>query len=130
MLEEVSLRLSVLILIISVFFIGCEKKTSYKKHTEKYYQQKFCKVVGGKMEVRLKDRTRVDCLTNEYAIEVDFAKKWAEGIGQSLYYALMTAKKPAVALIVGEKDKRYLKRLKKVANKLNIKIFLIPKEKK
>jgi len=127
MLEGVSLRLSVLILIISIFFIGCEKKTSYKKHTEKYYQQKFCKVVGGKMEVRLKDRTRVDCLTSEYAIEVDFAKKWAEGIGQSLYYALMTGKKPAVALIIGEKDKRYLKRAKKVAKKYKIKILTIKK---
>ena len=127
MLEGVSLRLSILILIISIFFIGCEKKTSYKKHTEKYYQQKFCKVVGGKMEVRLKDRTRVDCLTSEYAIEVDFAKKWAEGIGQSLYYALMTGKKPAVALIIGEKDKRYLKRAKKVAKKYKIKILTIKK---
>ena len=77
------------------------------------------------MEYRLFDRTRVDCLTGEYAIEVDFAKKWAEGIGQSLYYAEVTGKKPGVALIVGEKDKRYLKRLNRVASKYNIKVFLI-----
>ncbi len=122
--------LIVLLGIVSLF-LGCqkeEKRVYYKKHTEKYYQQKFCNSLGGKMEVRLSDRTRVDCLTDEYAIEVDWAKKWAEGIGQSLYYSIMTHKKPAVALIVGRKDNRYIKRLEKVANRLGIKVFLIEKE--
>ncbi|MEO1928513.1 MAG: hypothetical protein ABGX26_07480 [Nautiliaceae bacterium] len=123
------MRLVILILIISVF-IGCEKKITYKKHTEKYYQANLCKRLGGVMEYRLSDKTRVDCLTKEYAIEVDWAKKWAEGIGQSLYYSIMTHRKPAVALIVGDKDKRYIKRLDKVAKKLGIKVFLIEKEKK
>ena len=79
------------------------------------------------MEYRLFDKTRVDCLTSKYAIEVDFAKKWAEGIGQSLYYADVTGKKPGVGLIVGKKDKRYLKRLNRLAKKYNIKVFVIKK---
>jgi hypothetical protein len=79
------------------------------------------------MEYRLFDRTRVDCLTDDYAIEVDFAKKWAEGIGQSLYYADVTRKTPAVGLIVGKKDKRFLKRLKRIAKKYDIKVFVIEK---
>ncbi len=119
------MKLVILILIISVF-IGCEKKVTYK-HTEKYYQTKLCKRLGGVMEYRLSDKTRVDCLTKEYAIEVDWAKKWAEGIGQSLYYSIMTHRKPAVALIIGYKDRRYIKRLERVANKLGIKVFLIKK---
>lgn len=45
----------------------------------------MCNALDGKMEVVLKDKTRIDCLTAEYAIEVDFAKKGAEGIGQALY---------------------------------------------
>lgn len=98
-----------------------------KKHNEKYYQTKLCRELGGKMEYRLKDKTRVDCLTNEYAIEVDWAKKWAEGIGQALYYSLMTGKKPAVGLIVGKRDKRYIKRLQKVSKEFDIEIFLIDK---
>jgi len=118
--------LSILLIIVSLFILGCvEKEKKYKKHTEKYYQSKFCKNLGGIMEFRLRDKTRVDCLTDKYAIEVDFAKKWAEGIGQSLYYAIMTKRKPAVALIVSKKDKRYIKRLEKVAKKLGIKVFLI-----
>jgi len=79
------------------------------------------------MEYSLFDRTRVDCLTDNYAIEVDFAKKWAEGIGQSLYYSDVTGKSPAVALIVGKQDKRFLKRLKRIAKKYKIKVFVIEK---
>jgi hypothetical protein len=103
------------------------KHTSSKKHNEKYYQTKLCSQLGGKMEYRLRDATRVDCITNKYAIEVDWAKKWAEGIGQALYYSIRTKKRPAVALIVGTKDKKYIKRLEQVAHKLHIKIFLINK---
>ena len=67
------------------------------KRYEKYYQTKMCNKLGGIIEYRLKDRTRVDCLTDDYAIEVDFAKKWAESVGQSLFYAQMTKRDPAVA---------------------------------
>jgi hypothetical protein len=79
------------------------------------------------MEYRLKDKTRIDCLSSEYAIEVDWAKKWAEAIGQSLYYSLMTNKKPAIALIVDSNDERFINRAKLVASKFNIKIFTIIK---
>ena len=119
----------VFLLSVIVFLFGCSTQTP-KKYHERYYQTKLCKQLDGKMEVRLPDKTRVDCLTQEYAIEVDFAKKWAEGIGQSLYYAEVTKKQPAVGLIVGKKDQRYLKRLQKVAQKYAIEIFIIEKEKK
>jgi len=121
------MRYSLLIILSILLFGGCSRTTP-KKYHEKHYQVILCDELNGKIEVVLEDRTRVDCLTDEYAIEVDFAKKWAEGIGQSLYYGYMTDKKPAVALIVGEKDARYLKRLKKVANELDIKIYKIEKE--
>tara|TARA_R110000744_G_scaffold359176_1_gene466433 strand:- start:2 stop:406 length:405 start_codon:yes stop_codon:yes gene_type:complete len=68
----------------------------------------------GKIEYRLKDTTRVDCLTNTHAIEYDFAHKWAEAIGQALHYAAMTGKKPGIVLIVDPtvRGTRYLARLK------------------
>jgi len=118
----------IFILIVGLLFIGCEfNQPTVKKHNEKYYQTKLCKKLHGVMEYRLYDRTRVDCLTDKYAIEVDFAKKWAESIGQSLYYGYMTNRQPAVGLICSKKDKRFLKRLKTVAKKENIKIFIIKK---
>lgn len=115
------------VLIIGLLFSGCAEK---KKHLEKYYQTQLCNELGGVMEQSLLDRTRIDCLTDEYAIEVDFSKKWAESVGQSLYYAEMTKKKPAIALIVRDtkKDKRHLKRLRVLANKYDIKIFIIERE--
>ncbi len=98
------------------------------RHNEKYYQTLLCKRLDGVTEYSLPDRTRVDCLTDEYAIEIDFAKKWAESIGQSLYYAKMTNKQPAIGLILDiDKDERYLKRLKLVTESEKIKVFEIKK---
>ena len=39
------------------------------------------------------DGTRCDILTDTHAIEVDFANKWAQAIGQSLNHAMQTGKK-------------------------------------
>ena len=92
---------------------------------ESYYQNEWCK---GQIEVRLPDRTRVDCLTDEYAIEIDFAINWKQGIGQSLHYALVTGKKPGIALILRKPtDQRYVDQLKAVleANKLGIVVYAI-----
>lgn len=96
-------------------------RTQEHKYKEAQYVQAYCK---GQVEYRLPDKTRVDCLTDEYAIEFDWAKKWAESIGQSLYYSKMTGKKPAVAIIMLKpEDERYIKRIEAVDK--NITIFKI-----
>ncbi len=98
------------------------KLNSNKKLTEKDYVNMYC---TGIKEYVLEDRTRVDCLTDEYAIEFDYAKKWAESIGQSLYYSKKTGKKPAVAIITnGENDLKYIQRIKETDEKITI--FEIP----
>ena len=82
------------------------------------YVNAYCK---GIIEYQLPDRTRVDCLTDEYAIEFDWAKKWAESIGQALYYSKMTGKKPAVAIIIKNSEERiYIERIRKVNPELKI----------
>ncbi len=99
-------------------------QTMKSGQTEAYYVEQWCTPSFGKKEFRLWDMTRVDCLTKDYAIEFDFAKKWAESIGQSLYYSEMTHKKPAVVLILTNwTDMRYVKRVERV-NK-DIQIFLV-----
>ncbi len=50
----------------------------FGKQSERYYQEKFAREVGGQVEVVMQDGTRCDILTATHAIEVDFAKKWAE----------------------------------------------------
>lgn len=94
------------------------------KHLEKDYQKVWCDRCGGVMEYKLDDKARVDCLTQNYAVEFDFASKWAESIGQALYYGIKTNKQPAIVLIMeNKKDDVYLKRLNVVCTPLNIKVF-------
>lgn len=96
-------------------------------HKEKEYQRAWCTAHHGQQEVILPNKTRVDCLTDTHAIEFDFAHKWAESIGQALYYAQATNKKAGIVLIVenGQKDEKYIKRLCAVAERYNITVWLI-----
>ena len=48
---------------------------------ESYYQDIFAAEISGQTEVTAGDGTRCDILTDSYAIEVDFARKWGEAIG-------------------------------------------------
>ena len=75
---------------------------------------------------KLKDNTRVDCLTGEYAIEFGFIDKKYQDIGQSLYYAIETNRKPAIATII-ETDNynKHLTILKTVCEAYDIKLIII-----
>ena len=111
---------------IILTFIILNILESFASHLykESYYQKKWCDSWHGVMEYRLSDDTRVDCSTKTYAVEFDFAPKWAESVGQSLYYAQETNKKPAIVLIL-EKDSdfKYFKRTKKLAQKYDIQLW-------
>ncbi len=100
------------------------------KYYEKDYQRVWCYKNCGQTEVILPDRTRVDCVTKTHAIEFDFAKKWAESIGQSLYYGEILNKTPGVVLIVEDwvRDEKYIKRVELVAKKHCIDLWLMTKK--
>lgn len=128
----ISFAISFLLIASGVYYFGLNyvPKTLYETQVmpadrdEAFYVEKWCSPEFGRREAVLWDMTRVDCLTKEYAIEFDFAKKWAESIGQSLYYAKMTNKLPAVVLILTKwSDMIYVKRIERLNN--GIKIFLI-----
>ena len=53
-------------------------------------------------EHRLDDGTRVDLLFPRQACEIDWADKWAEGVGQSIYYGLKTRRGPLVILLANK----------------------------
>ncbi len=97
------------------------------KYFEKDYQNFWCKVNNGTTEYILQDKARVDCVTQTHAIEFDFAKKWAESIGQALYYGYQLNKKPGIVLISedGQKDEKYINRVKAIANTHNIDLWII-----
>lgn len=80
----------------------------------------------GQREYVLPDKTRVDCLTPEYAIEFDFGHKWAEAVGQSLHYALVTGLKPGIVLILKTPhDRVFLDRLTPLAEKYSIRVWTV-----
>jgi hypothetical protein len=98
----------------------------YANRLESDYQNEWCQ---GKKEVVLEDRTRLDCLTDTHAVEIEFANKWKEAIGQSLHYSLMTDKKAGIVLIMRKPtDQKYMEALKRVIDKNNllIDLWLIP----
>ena len=97
------------------------------KQSERYYQEKFAREIGGQVEVVMKDGTRCDILTATHAVEVDFAKKWAEAIGQSLNYAMQTGKRPGVALIVlSPSDNKYIERVRKISDEYSLGLTIYP----
>jgi hypothetical protein len=99
----------------------------FGKQSERYYQEKFAQEIGGQVEVVMKDGTRCDILTATHAIEVDFAKKWAEAIGQSLNYAMHTGKRPGVALIVfSPSDNKYIERVRKISAEYSLGLAIYP----
>ena len=92
-------------------------------HPEKFYQQQWCQQQGGQVEVVLPDKTRCDCLTNSHAIEFDFGDKWAEAIGQALYYAIQTGKRAGIVLILESlNDRKYWIRLNTTIQHFNLPI--------
>lgn len=108
-----------------VLFIQCAA-IAKRDYPERYYQNEWCNKYFGVQEYELSDKTRVDCLTTNYAVEFDFAQKWAESIGQSLHYAEMTSKNPAIVLIIEKPlDFIYYYRIKRLCNKHGIKLWYI-----
>ena len=85
------------ILTMLVFLILAAPAYAKHLHHEKYYQDLWCQGKG-KTEVVLPDKTRCDCLTATHAVEVDFATRWYEALGQSLYYGLQTGKRLGYSL--------------------------------
>ena len=75
-----------------------------RAHLERDYQAQWCAEKGGQAEVVLPDGTRADCLTATHAIEFDFGSKWAEAIGQALFYGLQTGKRPGDCLDPGRRE--------------------------
>lgn len=98
---------------------------------EKDYQAEWCDQHNGVMEFVLDDQARVDCLTDLHAVEFDFEHKWAESIGQALYYGIKTGKKPGVVLIVSTvRDNPYFDRLKTVARRHGITVWIMEMKKR
>ena len=98
---------------------------------EDYYNRQFCSEVSGQVEYELPDRSRIDCLTDTHAYEADWADglKVYESIGQSLYYAAETGKKPGILLLVRKHNSdKHIRKVRRVIESWDLPIKLIIKD--
>ena len=106
-------------------------QSAHAIENEDYYNRQFCAQESGQAEYSLPDRSRVDCLTDTHAFEADWADglKVYESIGQSLYYAAETGKKPGILLLVRKKNSaKHIRKVKRVIESWNLPIKLIIKD--
>ena len=95
---------------------------------EAYYSDLFCTEMSGQSEYVLKDLSRVDCLTDTHAFEVDWADgmKVYEAIGQSLYYSSETGKLPGILLLIRkENSEKHIRKVQRVIETFELPIKLI-----
>lgn len=97
---------------------------------EQEVNQIWCANMNGEYQFRTKDGTYVDCLTNKYAVEVEYDFNWKEAIGQSLHYAESTDRKAAILIIKHSQSKKdYLSELDRVISKFKLPIQVFVTEK-
>lgn len=99
---------------------------------ESAWRDALAEHLHGQTEVVI-DGGRIDVLTDQLAIEVDFQHKWHEGLGQALHYADATGKQGAVALIsysqgpdnMREKSRTRFEMVEKLYDKSDIKLIVL-----
>ena len=117
------------IILFLFFFIITSSSQALEK--EKYYSDKFCEEMSGQADYTLQDKSRVDCLTETHAFEVDWADgmKVYEAIGQSLYYSSQTGKLPGILLLIRkDNSEKHIRKIKEVIRYFDLDIELIIKD--
>ena len=80
------------------------------------------------VEAPLWDRSRVDLLGPDMAIEVDWSSKWAEGVGQALYYGVIADRQSGLILLLKDgqsaKNRLYLMRAKAACMAAGVALFI------
>ena len=91
-----------------ILFILTTALAAAAQKNEADYVELIRQQMGGQKEVAV-NSGYVDLVTGRYAIEVEFANKWKQSIGQALWYGLQTDRTPGVVLIKrGENDHKYV----------------------
>ena len=93
---------------------------------EKEEVRRLAPKYNAEIEVRQWDATRIDMVTETHAIEVDWAPKHYQAIGQALYYATVSGKKPGIILLVKSQaeEQRHIFRCQTVCAKYGITLWI------
>lgn len=122
-LKYIILQISILLL------LSIPAKSQITNYSENEISDYIQSLIGGEREVSLTSG-RADLVHLDHAYEVEWANKWKESIGQSLWYALQLNKKPGIILLMrSKKDYKYLIQLNsalqyaKLSNTIEVRIF-------
>lgn len=120
------LKASFLVIVISVACLAMQPASEPRKLSEAEHAEALAEKYGAALEVVQWDKTRIDFVTDDYVIEIDFAYKWAEAIGQALYYAIAdpSDRLPAIVLLVDKGQDRFAHRCQAVCAAHGIKLFV------
>jgi len=111
------------LLTIVLLLIGCSSSAN-----ERAESARLAPKYGAKTEVRLEDGTICDLVSDTYAIEVEYPRKWAESVGQAVHYGDMLNKKSAIILLLSDpaKEWQFLVRCARLCGKLGITLYIEP----
>ena len=89
-------------LFITIFILIFLTQPVYAKELKHKatYQKEWCAKHNGEIDYKTQESSTVDCLTNNYSIEFDFAEKWVQAMKKSRHQSLSTGKAPGVVLIL------------------------------
>jgi len=119
--------MALIVPLVFVVAIAASPPDRIRWESERHACDRLAPQYQAETEVRLADGCRVDLLSDTEAIEVDFAAKWAEAIGQSLYYAIETGRQPAIVLLTRrDRDERFVERCRKVCAVYGIVLYAEP----
>jgi len=119
-----------------IFFISLLYSSTISAQISNYSEKEISdyiqSLIGGEREVSVKSG-RIDLVHNDVAFEIDWANKWKESIGQALWYAQQSNKKPGIILILKkDSDYKYFIQLNSSLTyaKLNdeFKVYLFPND--
>ena len=121
-----------LLALAAILLVGADYPTEVEWQGREENWSRYVETVKD-VEVRLPDGSRVDYLGPRDAIEIDWAAKWAEGLGQALFYAEVTGKRATLILLVKDwdRDLKYVNRCLTAATDLDVRVvleFVAPKE--
>ena len=115
----------ILLVFTAILLIGAEYPTETEWQNDPTNWSRYVESIDD-VEVRLSDGSRVDYLGPRDAIEIDWARKWAEGIGQAVFYAEMTDRRATLILLVRDWDRelKYVNRCLLAATDLDVRVVL------
>lgn len=117
---------------ILLIFLPLLTNAQVSSRYEKDYVRHIQTLIGGQREVSV-NSGRIDLVSGDTAFEVEWASNWKESIGQSLWYALQSNKKPGIILILRKKkDYKYFIQLNTALEYAGlqdkIKVYIYPQD--